>query len=336
MTAIVDMKLKMVSVLLIFLPLHIFADKASECQYVACPKPEACPLDSTLKLIKHHPVVHNPHHQRSITGEIVRHERAIAYDGQQRESIKIIPGAYDHHNRKRSLSDSEQLIQYCCSRYECACKTNYCDQVCPPNKILVNITGPTDHNNLQYGVPGNCCPPCKDNYCMGSKFHLHGEKWREHDCSVCECHYGEVKCEQTLCKTPDCVKYKNVPGECCPVCDNDATSFCPDVRTCNIHCKYGYQQRGNCDLCKCMTGLHDQPNASSYPGSNITGIEIGKDNINDSDLADPHQRHTFTGGSSYLKILWVIALFLVFVLAMFFVGCCCFRKSAKYSTVQTA
>lgn len=331
------MKVLIICVLLIAAPCEILADKI-RCKNVACPKPESCPSDSYPKLIKHHSLVHNTHHLRSSTGEIVRRERAIAYGGQQRESIKIIPGAYDHHNRKRSITDDEMLIQYCCPRYECACKPNYCDQECPPNKIPVNTTGPTDHNNLQYGVPGNCCVPCKNSYCIHHTFRKHGDKWRGDDCTTCECQYGEVKCQQSYCNPPDCLSYKQIPGECCPVCDNEATHFCPDIRKCNIHCKYGYQRRGSCDLCECSTYLRNQTTIEApFSERNITATDynFSKDNTNYNDRSEPQQRHTHGGYSIqfWSVLLSTLGTVLFICLTVWF---CLFRRSAKYSTVQIA
>ncbi|XP_055619070.1 kielin/chordin-like protein isoform X1 [Toxorhynchites rutilus septentrionalis] len=347
MRSTVEMRLIIVFMILVVVPYVIPTDNVG-CRNVACPISEPCPSDSYPKLTtRHHPLVHNPHHLRSGTGEIVRRERAIAYGARRRESIKIIPGAYDHHNNKRSIVDDAMLIQHCCPHYECACKPDYCDQECPPDKIPVNITDPTENNALKYGVPGKCCIPCTNSYCMHHTFRRHGEKWRGDDCTTCECQYGETKCQQSYCNPPDCLSYKQIPGECCPVCDNDATNFCNDVQNCNIHCKYGYQKRGNCDLCECIRTIHNRTltgnEASSYPINNVTlkDYEISEDNTHDNAHRNPIQQHTHGRDDNYVYsiqfwVLILLSLVAVLTVILLTIWCCHFHRSTKYSTVQIA
>lgn len=311
----------------LMVPTEASTDSA-ECKNVACPKPEICPDDSILKLVpKHHS--HHYHQLSSNARDTIRKRRALVYGGRQRETIKIIPGAYDHHNRKRSITDDELLLLHCCPQYECVCKPNYCDQECPEHKIPANTTNPTE----QFGVPGNCCVPCKDSYCMhDGKFRKHGESWLANECTECECEFGRARCLETMCKMPNCLNYKQIPGECCPVCDDEESNFCGDVRYCSIMCKYGYERQGNCDLCQCARA---PPNRStvSYPEVKTT---TAASNFDDIIRKGPHQSNSY-GGIDYQfwisLLLCLVVLSLAIVLTVWY---CHFRRSAKYSTVQIA
>lgn len=352
MRVVDEMKTFIIWSIVLALSHHIKADKHAEfqCKNVACPTPDPCPSDSILKEVKHHSSFQTT--QRSHIGELIRRERAIAYGGRQRESIKIIPGAYDHHSRKRSIDENELLILHCCPRYECACKPNYCDQECPPNKIPVNLTGPTDHTDLQYGIPGNCCMPCKNNYCIQDAYRKHGAKWSVDECTTCECLYGEIKCQQSFCQPPDCLNYKQIPGECCPVCDYNATHFCEEFRNCNIRCQFGYRRKGDCDLCAC----ENSPLGSTL---NVIGTPIAKgnetmkeyDNTTGSVHKDHDMGHPHLGKNIFNIYYWLVVCFLALaaivvacgLLALFLRVWSCHncrsitcKKSSKYSTVQIA
>ncbi|XP_058838033.1 cysteine-rich motor neuron 1 protein-like isoform X1 [Topomyia yanbarensis] len=322
------MKVVIICMLLVLVSHEIFADKVG-CRNVACPKPEPCPMDSYPKpLVKHLPA-HIPHHLRSSAGD-VRRERDIVFSTLQRESIKIIPTTYDHHYQKRSIIDDDILIQYCCPSYECICKPNYCDQECPPNEIPVNTTAPTDPNDLPYGVPGNCCMPCRKSYCITNTFRKHGQKWRSDDCTTCECHYGEVKCQQSYCQPPDCLNYELIPGECCPVCVNDSTNFCRDIKYCSIECQYGYRQQGNCDLCECTR--------PTTIGTGLVNTNIN-DTVTKDNITGPYQQHSNNSSHVYNVQFWIIMLLSLgsgLALTLITVWCCHFHKNAKYSIVQIA
>lgn len=301
-----------------------------ECKDVACPKPEACPDDSSLKVVtKHHS--HHYHQLNSNAKDAIRKRRALVYGGRPRETIKIIPGAYDHHSRKRSITDDEMLLLHCCPQYECVCKPNYCDQECPANKIPANTTNPTE----QFGVPGNCCVPCKDSYCMhDGRYRQHGESWLADECTECECEFGRAKCLLLMCKMPNCLKYKQIPGECCPVCDDDESNFCRDVRHCNIICpKYGYQRQDNCDLCQCARA---PSNRSTVPYPEIKST-TATSSIGEIDIRkDSHPKNAYDGiGCHPFWIFLLLCLAILFLIAIFTV-CCRFRRSAKYITVQIA
>lgn len=298
----------------------------SECKNVACPKPEICPDDSSLKLVPKH---HSHHYHLPSSRDTIRTKRALVYGGRQRETIKIIPGAYDHHSRKRSTTDDELLFLHCCPQYECVCKPNYCDQECPEHKIPANTTNPTE----QFGVPGNCCVRCEDTYCMhNGKFRKHGEKWLPEECTECQCENGAVSCLETMCKTPSCLHHKKNPGECCPVCDYEKTNFCGDVRYCSIMCKYGYERQGNCDLCQCARA---PPNGStvSYPEVKST---TAASNVADIIRKGPHQSNSYDGINYHFWISLLLCLVVLSLAIVLTVGYCHLRRSAKYSTVQIA
>lgn len=46
----------------------------------------------------------------------------------------------------------------------------------------------------------------------------HGDRWREDDCTFCQCINGEPHCVATACGQ-SCMHPVKVPGECCPVCE---------------------------------------------------------------------------------------------------------------------
>ncbi|XP_062565065.1 cysteine-rich motor neuron 1 protein-like isoform X1 [Armigeres subalbatus] len=306
----------------------------TRCKDVACPAPEICPEDSYLKLTKHHSN-HFHHHLNSNVKDSTRKKRALAYGGRQRETIKIIPGAYVHHNRKRSITNDEMLILQCCPQYECACIPNNCDQECPANKIPANTTNPTE----QFGVPGNCCVPCKDNYCIhDKKYRKHGDRWLSDDCTDCKCEYGLVSCQTPSCKMPNCLNYKQIPGECCPVCDDDGMTFCAGVGYCSIHCKYGYQRQGDCDLCQCARpptngSIHT---TVAYPEVEST---TGKSTESVADVEDivrkgPHQNNSY---GFIINTFWIYLMSCVFALILIIgiIGWYCYcRNNAKYDAVQ--
>lgn len=306
----------------------------ARCKDVACPATQICPEDSHLKLIaKHHPN-HFHHHLNNNVKDSTRKKRALVYGGRQRETIKIIPGAYVHHNSKRSITDDEMLIQHCCPQYECACKPNYCDQECPANKIPANATDPTE----QYGVPGNCCVPCKDDYCIhSSKFRKHGDRWLSNDCTDCVCQYGIVSCLALACKTPSCLNYKRIPGECCPICVNDGTTFCAGVGYCSIHCKYGYQRWGDCDLCQCA---RPPTNGSIHTTVAYPDVESTADNSTENvvDVEDivrkgPHQNNSYGVIINQFWLYLMCGFALILILGIIVWYCYC-RNNAKYDAVQ--
>ncbi|XP_039450232.1 cysteine-rich motor neuron 1 protein isoform X2 [Culex pipiens pallens] len=311
------------------------------CRGVACPSPEPCPVDSYPKAVNSHFTGFYPDVLKG-AGNAVRNERAIEYNGLHRGSTNVSSNTEDRTRHRRSVIEDELLIQYCCPRYECACKPNYCDQKCSPKQTPLNLTSPTDYKDIQYGVPGNCCFPCKENYCLHPTFRRHGATWHSDDCTTCVCLYGEVKCQQSSCKAPNCVAYKLIPGECCPVCDSDASNFCKHVGNCDIHCKYGYARQGDCDLCECIRISKHHPIVETDISKTERNFSISNHNISkDNTIEKPHQQHTHKSNSNPFSTIqfWILVLtnlVAVLVLILLIVWCCHFRKSAKYSTVQVA
>lgn len=326
--------------LLLILPSGMNAEK-NECRGVACPTPEPCPVDSYPKAVNSHFTGFYPDVLKG-AGNAVRNERAIEYNGLHRGSTNVSSNTEDRTRHRRSVIEDELLIQYCCPRYECACKPNYCDQKCSPKQTPLNLTSPTDYKDIQYGVPGNCCFPCKENYCLHPTFRRHGATWHSDDCTTCVCLYGEVKCQQSSCKAPNCVAYKLIPGECCPVCDSDASNFCKHVGNCDIHCKYGYARQGDCDLCECIRISKHHPIVETDISKTERNFSISNHTISkDNTIEKPHQQHTHKSNSNPFSTIqfWILVLtnlVAVLVLILLIVWCCHFRKSAKYSTVQVA
>ncbi|XP_055590171.1 kielin/chordin-like protein isoform X1 [Uranotaenia lowii] len=304
-------------VFLVLTPLGVLTDQIG-CKSIACPAPEPCPSDSYLKLITKHPSVSTNY--RSTSEDILRRENIIPQAKRQRED-------FVYHLRKRSTPDDDMLIQYCCPRYECACKPNVCDHECTSNRFSINATHPTEYkNDVEYGVPGNCCSKCKRNYCMHQTFRKHGEKWHNDDCTTCECYFGEVKCQQSYCKPPDCLSYKKVPGECCPVCDNESYNFCKDIESCNIHCKYGYRKRDNCNLCQCNRSQWSEPTIETNDS------ETNNSRANNSKF-DKCESYCYGAQFIIICILGSIICIIFIVVIMLW---CHSKNSAKYTTVQTA
>ncbi|EFX86679.1 hypothetical protein DAPPUDRAFT_313009 [Daphnia pulex] len=67
------------------------------------------------------------------------------------------------------------------------------------------------------------------------------ETWMEDDCTTCICRDGQSKCQASFCRTP-CLQPRKVPGECCPVCDDD----------CHLQCLYGRAvDSSGRELCEC-------------------------------------------------------------------------------------
>jgi len=49
----------------------------------------------------------------------------------------------------------------------------------------------------------------------------HGDRWREDDCTFCQCINGDPHCVATACGQ-SCLNPVKVPGECCPVCEGES------------------------------------------------------------------------------------------------------------------
>ncbi|XP_052602261.1 cysteine-rich motor neuron 1 protein isoform X7 [Peromyscus californicus insignis] len=124
-------------------------------------------------------------------------------------------------------------------------------------------------NCERYYVPeGECCPVCEDPiypynnpagcYANG-QIRAHGDRWREDDCTFCQCINGEPHCVATACGQ-SCMHPVKVPGECCPVCEEPTyitidPPACGEFSNCTLRerdCIYGFKLDHNgCPTCQC-------------------------------------------------------------------------------------
>ncbi|XP_064133271.1 cysteine-rich motor neuron 1 protein isoform X1 [Loxodonta africana] len=121
----------------------------------------------------------------------------------------------------------------------------------------------------RYYVPeGECCPVCEDPvypfnkpagcYANG-QIRAHRDRWREDDCTFCQCINGEPHCVATACGQ-SCMNPVKVPGECCPVCEEPTyitidPPACGELSNCTLtekDCIYGFKLDHNgCRTCQC-------------------------------------------------------------------------------------
>ncbi|XP_040586697.1 cysteine-rich motor neuron 1 protein isoform X4 [Mesocricetus auratus] len=126
-------------------------------------------------------------------------------------------------------------------------------------------------NCERYYVPeGECCPVCEDPiypfnnpagcYANG-QIRAHGDRWREDDCTFCQCINGEPHCVATACGQ-SCMHPVKVPGECCPVCEEPTyitidPPACGELSNCTLKekdCIYGFKLDHNgCRTCQCKS-----------------------------------------------------------------------------------
>uniref|UniRef100_A0A6I8S3X2 Cysteine-rich transmembrane BMP regulator 1 (chordin-like) n=1 Tax=Xenopus tropicalis TaxID=8364 RepID=A0A6I8S3X2_XENTR len=126
------------------------------------------------------------------------------------------------------------------------------------------------HCDRYYVPEGECCPVCEDPvypvhdpagcYANG-QIRSHGDRWREDDCTFCQCINGEPHCVATACGQ-SCLKPVKVPGECCPVCEEPtyitmAPPTCDMLINCTLtekDCTYGFRlDQNGCRTCQCKT-----------------------------------------------------------------------------------
>ncbi|NP_001163917.1 cysteine rich transmembrane BMP regulator 1 (chordin-like) L homeolog precursor [Xenopus laevis] len=126
------------------------------------------------------------------------------------------------------------------------------------------------HCDRYYVPEGECCPVCEDPvypvhdpagcYANG-QIRSHGDRWREDDCTFCQCINGEPHCVATACGQ-SCLKPVKVPGECCPVCEEPtyitmAPPICDLLINCTLtekDCSYGFRlDQNGCRTCQCKT-----------------------------------------------------------------------------------
>ncbi|KAJ1152506.1 hypothetical protein NDU88_005281 [Pleurodeles waltl] len=126
------------------------------------------------------------------------------------------------------------------------------------------------HCDRYYVPEGECCPVCEDPvypvhnpagcYANG-QIRAHGDRWREDDCTFCQCINGEPHCVATACGQ-SCLNPVKVPGECCPVCE-EPTYITIGPPTCELlvnctltekDCVYGFRlDQNGCRTCHCKT-----------------------------------------------------------------------------------
>ncbi|XP_015278920.1 PREDICTED: cysteine-rich motor neuron 1 protein isoform X1 [Gekko japonicus] len=123
----------------------------------------------------------------------------------------------------------------------------------------------------RYYVPeGECCPVCEDSvspvsnpagcYADG-QIQAHGDRWREDDCTFCQCINGESHCVATACGQ-NCLNPVKVPGECCPMCEEPTyitigPPTCYPLVNCTLterDCVYNFRvDQNGCRICQCKT-----------------------------------------------------------------------------------
>lgn len=104
-----------------------------------------------------------------------------------------------------------------------------------------------------------CCnSKCKEG-CVTSSYEIvpNGTEWSNPDdpCTSHICNNGIVSNHISVCVGLPCsLEHRfTAPGECCPVCNSNWATFCPEDEDCDIACQHGFvmdHQRA-CDLCKC-------------------------------------------------------------------------------------
>ncbi|XP_032811712.2 cysteine-rich motor neuron 1 protein-like [Petromyzon marinus] len=124
-----------------------------------------------------------------------------------------------------------------------------------------------------YVPDGECCPVCEEPemdtrpstlqmMCFANgQIRANGDRWREDDCTFCQCVSGEQHCTAASCQV-SCLKPISVPGECCPVCE-EPTVFtiqppvCKPVPHCELaedDCLFGFKlDKGGCRTCLCKS-----------------------------------------------------------------------------------
>ncbi|XP_059697348.1 cysteine-rich motor neuron 1 protein isoform X3 [Haemorhous mexicanus] len=126
------------------------------------------------------------------------------------------------------------------------------------------------HCDRYYVPEGECCPVCEDPlypvnnpagcYANG-QIQAHGDRWREDDCTFCQCINGDPHCVATACGQ-SCLNPVKVPGECCPVCE-EPTYITIGPPTCEVlvnctltekDCIYSFKlDQNGCRICQCKT-----------------------------------------------------------------------------------
>ncbi|XP_053158940.1 cysteine-rich motor neuron 1 protein isoform X1 [Hemicordylus capensis] len=126
------------------------------------------------------------------------------------------------------------------------------------------------HCDRYYVPEGECCPVCEDSVSLvnnpagcyaNGQIQAHGDRWREDDCTFCQCINGESHCVATACGQ-SCLNPVKVPGECCPMCEEPTyitigPPTCYPLVNCTItekDCIYGFKvDQNGCRICQCKT-----------------------------------------------------------------------------------
>uniref|UniRef100_A0A182IU64 Uncharacterized protein n=1 Tax=Anopheles atroparvus TaxID=41427 RepID=A0A182IU64_ANOAO len=244
-------------------------DLEALCQDVQCPVD--CPSDSVLQSTAGDADDVPPELDAG------RARRSIAMN--PRESIKITPNGdgFVHQNQlqprspyrlfKRDLAEADHhSLQDVCCPQTCTCRP--CPtQTCPRHYVpIVDARG-----TLPTGQPGSCCPQVycqQERRCSSTNRPYEtfgeGERWNEDPCTECRCEAGESRCLASFCKPLGCKNPITPPGQCCAVCDEKDSIFCPGHANCGLSCRHGFlREPSGCALCACSR--KPTPNTTLFP-----------------------------------------------------------------------
>ncbi|XP_063405006.1 cysteine-rich motor neuron 1 protein-like isoform X7 [Mytilus trossulus] len=120
-------------------------------------------------------------------------------------------------------------------------------------------------------IPGQCCPICTDvpttkappttaspprNTCTKDGIEYpEGSEVGTDSCNACICikmgrQNPEWTCRIVDCPPITCLSQKNIPGQCCPVCDDKPPVECGPI--CEMFCENGFQtDEKGCPICAC-------------------------------------------------------------------------------------
>lgn len=113
--------------------------------------------------------------------------------------------------------------------------------------------------NSQSWTNSDCCKiKCRES-CLTSFNEIvpNGRSWMnpEDPCTTSICNNGIISNHTSVCSGLPCSSEHHVYRDdtCCPLCDADWASFCPEVYDCDIACRFGFEQDSerSCDVCKC-------------------------------------------------------------------------------------
>lgn len=135
------------------------------------------------------------------------------------DTYECVPASGDRvcHVGKETYKNGETWHTKCST---CSCRNGVA--VCNDNVCK----GVDMHCSWLHKPEGECCPVCLG--CLtstGLRFN-NGERWKDDDCTWCECISGKAKCEAQMCQTK-CANPVKKPGVCCPVCEKSPSSSYP-------------------------------------------------------------------------------------------------------------